>query len=147
MDARGPGTQKQVLLAQACSPGMSCFGHMTVLPSGEVVEAVVETVAAATDATAIVTAADTPKQVEASKTKPDSAGAKAKAEVKAKPVAGKAKPCICLGGAEGPGRFKPYRGKDVWIICEYRCGTKNVFVPFNPGIEEDCWNTSQTYTD
>jgi tetraacyldisaccharide-1-P 4'-kinase len=35
------------LIAQGCSPGMSCFGHVVVLPNGEVAEAAVEAAAAA----------------------------------------------------------------------------------------------------
>jgi len=142
-----PESPSPILLANACTPGMSCFGHIQVLPSGEVIEA-----AAATTAAAAMMAGtnDTPTQVEASKAKPEpktKSTADTKAETKAEPIAKKEKPCIPKGGVAGPGQFKEYRGKDVWIECEYLCGSRIERRKFSPGIEADCWNFIPTYTN
>lgn len=57
--------QGPMLLAQACTPTMSCFGRVVLLPNGEVAEAAA---AEATAATAAATVTSTEKTTEKVKT-------------------------------------------------------------------------------
>lgn len=88
-------------LAQACSPGMSCFGKVVLLPNGEVAAAVVAGTAAAATGAAVATSADKAKASEKAKTK-----AEPKVQLKRKIT------CKLIGGGV------PKQGK---IRCTYHC--------------------------
>lgn len=68
-DGDGPA----MLVAQSCSPGMSCFGHVVLLPSGEVAETAATAAAATAAAAAAATATAQSQKDTTTKTKKKSA--------------------------------------------------------------------------
>lgn len=98
-------------LAQGCSPGMSCFGHVVVLPDGEVAEAAATAAAATAAATATATAAVQGAKDAKSKDKGKSAE---KEKADAKTQVKRQVPCELRGAGEPT-------PKSSRIRCTYYC--------------------------
>lgn len=120
---------------------MSCFGHVVVLPNGELAEAAAAAVETAAGAAEVVEAA---KELDQAASKPDEkaqpddkAKSKPKEKAKADEKRGRRR-CIPLGATEGTGLYKQYSKPGIWVKCEYRCGKEVVKITLDPGCYEDC---------
>lgn len=135
------------VLAQACTPGMSCFGHVVVLPNGELAEAATAAVETAAGAAEVVEAAKELDQAASKpdeKVKPDEKAkskpkekAQEKATAKADEKPGRRR-CIPLGAVKGPGQWKQYSEPGIWVVCRYKCGDAERDIPLKQGCYEDC---------